>query len=737
MANRVHTWLRASTAVLVFSGYLALTTVRGYPVLLLWLPALLILLTPLAERMDRRYKVYRTVSFAITVAFGCFIPLMWFSLGILDGVITLTIFIQAYTMLHVKEERNYYHLYLMALFLLLAACVQSPEPAIGLVMAMFMISAIWAFLSLRIHEEMREHEQHELGKIIPVPGARAGRRQANASPIDAGLIVSVTLLSFAALALTVVLFVLTPGVEAGVLGRNSNTIAQTGISQTVDLAGGMAIQNDPSPVMHVGFPDEPDGRYDGAGGLYWRVTTLPRFVRSSWERRGIDEHYEPNVASLFPRDLRHARSSDPLTVERKEKPGARLVRQEIYMDDVPDQGIPALDLVVKVHVQGNPRNVKVTWDGNQDFTVNLTTPGARRISYEVYSESDQPSAETLRAAPANYAAYLTPGDLEELTYQELLPQTRELVAEIVAGQETAYDKAVALNAWLSGPAFEYTLNVPPLPPSFAVDSFINEIRRGHCELFGSALTLMLRSQGIPARVVSGYRGGDWSEPDNAYVVRASMAHLWVEVFFPESGWVTFDPSPQTSLDDASAMGSVRRWLSWIGLRSKMFWYQQVIGFDRTSQIEQIRDLSLNLVQWFQSLDDPAPQTAEAPAPYAGLPWRGIVGGTLILLLLSATWRRVRRRRDTRRLTPDQARAVHLYRQVCRALLRHGLRVEGKTAEELWRDAERIPGIDLAAIREVLDIYLASRFGERRLEPKRYRALKGRIRQAMRLQQKPV
>lgn len=736
MGSRVHTWLRASTAVLVFSGYLALTTVRGYSMLLLWLPALLILLAPVAERIDRRYKVYRTVSFAITVAFGCFIPLMWFSLGILDGVITLTIFIQAYTMLHVKEERNFYHLYLMALFLLLAACVQSPEPAIGLVMAMFMISAIWAFLSLRIHEEMREHDSHELGKIVPLPGA-AIRRQGSTSPIDAGLIVSVTMLSLASVALTVVLFVLTPGVEAGVLGRNSNTIAQTGISQTVDLTGGMSIQNDPSPVMHVQFPDEPDGRYEGQGGLYWRVTTLPRFVRSSWERRGLDEHYEPNVPRLFTRDLRQARDADPLTVERKEKPLARLVRQNIYMDDVPDQGIPALDLVVKLHVQGNPRSMKVSWDGNQDFTVNLTTPGARRISYEVYSEVDQPSAEELRSASSDYAAYFTEPDLEELTYQNLLPQTRELVTQQTQGQTNAYDKATALNAWLSGPAFEYTLNIPPLPESFAVDSFINEVRRGHCELFGSALTLMLRSEGIPARVVSGYRGGDWSEPDGAYVVRASMAHLWVEVFFPEYGWVVFDPSPRTALDDISTMGSVRRWISWIGLRSKMFWYQQVIGFDRTTQIEQLRELSLNFVQWFQALDDPTTETAAAPAPYAGLPWRGILGGAIILMLLSVLWRRDRSRRVHRRLTADQSRAVHLYRQVGRALASHGLRVEGKTAEELWRDAARIPGIDLATIREVLDIYLASRFGARTLESKKYRALKRRIRQAMRLRAQPA
>lgn len=730
MVSRVHAWLRVSSSVLVLSGYLALTTVRGYPALLLILPIVLVALAPLAERIDARYKMYRNLTFALTVAFGCFIPLMWFSLGILNGVITLTIFIQAYTMLHLKQERNYYHLYLMSLFLLLAACVQAPEPAIGIVLAIFMIAAIWAFLSLRIHEEMREHAQGNLGSIVPLAGARIRQSQRAASPIDAGLILSVSILSVVAVALTVVIFVLTPGVEAGVLGRNSNTIAQTGISQTVDLRGGATIQNDPSPVMHVNFPEEPEGRYDNPAALYWRVTTLPRYARSHWERHSLDEHYEPGVPSLFPSDMRHAMNDvNPLGVERRERPGARLVRQEIYMDDVPQQGIPALDLVVKLQVQGSPRSMKVTWDGNQDFTVNLTTPGARRITYEAYSEIIQPDAAALRGAPTNYADYFTGDDLEELTHQELLPQTRELVKQLLEGKTSAYDKAETLNNWLSGEAFEYTLNVPALPESFAMDSFINEIRRGHCELFATALALMLRSEGIPTRVVSGYRGGDWSEPDNAYVVRASMSHLWVEVYFPEFGWTVFDPSPRSSLDELGSMGSFRRWISWLGLRSKMFWYQQVIGFDRTSKLEQFRDFTLGIVRWFQNLDTPTRDDKPA-APYQGLPWRILLGLAAAFVMLALLWRRGRVKRGAYRLSKDQERAVRLYWLVCRLLSDHGLRVAGRTAEELSLDAERVPGLDVAPIRKALQAYQDCRFGQRRLESRQYRNLRRAVLNAL-------
>lgn len=724
MSDRVLGWLRASTALLVFSGYLALTTVRGYPTALLLIPALLIALCPLAERVDARFPIYRSVTRAVTIAFGCFIPLMWFSLGMLDGVIALTIFIQAYTMLHRKDERNYYHLFLMALFLLLAASVQQPEPAIGIVMALFLIGGTWSFLALRIHEELRIHGGNAIARVMEAPGgAPAPARPA--SPFDAGLIATVTLLSFGSVLLTALLFFLTPGIEAGVLGRNNATIAQTGISQTVDLTGGMFVQEDPSPVMHVGFPGEPGGRYSGDRDMYWRVSTLPRYVRSRWERRSISAHYEPGVPPLFPADFGHAfRDNDPLAVEREPRPGARLIAQRVYMDDVPEQGIPALDRVVSLRVEGRPRNTKVSWDGNQDFTVNLTTNGARRITYEAESEVRRADAAALREADPDYAAHMDERDLQLLTYHELLPQTQELVRRVVADAPTPYDQATALQAWLSGPDFEYSLSLPPLPNVYAIDSFINQVRLGHCELFASALALMLRSLDIPTRVVSGYRGGEWSDPDGAYVVRASMAHLWVEVYFVGHGWVVFDPSPRAADDAASALGQFRKWISWAGLRAKMFWYQQVVGFDRTVQLQRARDFSLGLVRWFQGLDG---DTAVAAGPHRGIPWREIALGAAMLGGLALLWRLRRDADPVQTLTPDQARAVRLYRRLGRILARLGIPVRGRSAEEVLGACAGHPLIDRDGVAAVVLAYQETRFGMRPLSRAEYTRLARQVR----------
>jgi transglutaminase-like putative cysteine protease len=75
-----------------------------------------------------------------------------------------------------------------------------------------------------------------------------------------------------------------------------------------------------------------------------------------------------------------------------------------------------------------------------------------------------------------------------------------------------------------------------------MNAFFTEVRRGHCELFASAMALAVRSLGIPARVVTGYLGGEWDPQNHSYLVREGMAHLWVEVLFPQYGWVPFDPS---------------------------------------------------------------------------------------------------------------------------------------------------------------------------------------------------
>jgi len=96
-------------------------------------------------------------------------------------------------------------------------------------------------------------------------------------------------------------------------------------------------------------------------------------------------------------------------------------------------------------------------------------------------------------------------------------------------------------------AYRYTLATPPAPAGVdPVDYFLFDARYGYCEMFATAAALLLRSQGIPTRLVTGYAPGQYDSTLDQTIVRESDAHAWIEVFFPGHGWVPVDPTPTFS-----------------------------------------------------------------------------------------------------------------------------------------------------------------------------------------------
>ena len=115
--------------------------------------------------------------------------------------------------------------------------------------------------------------------------------------------------------------------------------------------------------------------------------------------------------------------------------------------------------------------------------------------------------------------------------------------------------------------------------------FLFESKAGHCEYFASAMVLLLRTLGIPSRVVGGYAGGEWNEMGRNYLVRSSDAHTWVEVWIRERGWVPFDPTP--GLPPANTQRPMRRIYRFIDyLRVK--WYYGVLSYDIDRQLDLAR-----------------------------------------------------------------------------------------------------------------------------------------------------
>ncbi|HVF52544.1 MAG TPA: transglutaminaseTgpA domain-containing protein [Actinomycetota bacterium] len=169
-------------------------------------------------------------------------------------------------------------------------------------------------------------------------------------------------------------------------------------------------------------------------------------------------------------------------------------------------------------------------------TAATLTPGT---VYSVVSSRGAAGPKELRAAEGEIPESIT----RFLQLPESLPRrVEELARRITRGATNAYDKVKMIEEYLAD-NFEYNIASPVPPPGDdAVDHFLFETDVGFCEQFASATTVMLRSLGIPARVAAGYTPGERSAFTGYYEVKASDAHSWIEVYFPELGWYEFDPT---------------------------------------------------------------------------------------------------------------------------------------------------------------------------------------------------
>ncbi|MBI1290350.1 DUF4129 domain-containing protein [bacterium] len=132
--------------------------------------------------------------------------------------------------------------------------------------------------------------------------------------------------------------------------------------------------------------------------------------------------------------------------------------------------------------------------------------------------------------------------------------------------------------------YSYSLDTDFASRSDHLSYFLTDGKAGHCEYFATAMVLMLRSQKVPARVVNGYATDEWVSGSNGYyIVRQEHAHSWVEVWFPEAGWITFDPTPASGIGNNRLPNTLyRRLTRWYDVL-KFQWYDKIIDFDARDQ----------------------------------------------------------------------------------------------------------------------------------------------------------
>src|SRR4029077_14744316 len=168
--------------------------------------------------------------------------------------------------------------------------------------------------------------------------------------------------------------------------------------------------------------------------------------------------------------------------------------------------------------------------------------------YRVTVEYSTATIPQLQAANTAYPDWLQPYTSlpDDGSYRppEAIAAIRKLALQITAKYTNPYDKATAIESYLRDTTrYTYTLSPPPTLGMDPIEFFLFHSKKGYCAYFASAMGDMLRSIGIPTRLVSGFGPGTFDVKSNTTQVRGEDAHTWVESYFPGYGWITFEPTP--------------------------------------------------------------------------------------------------------------------------------------------------------------------------------------------------
>jgi transglutaminase-like putative cysteine protease len=292
-----------------------------------------------------------------------------------------------------------------------------------------------------------------------------------------------------------------------------------------------------APAAYPGFGAEMDLRARGAlsdeiafrvradQAALWRGGVLDTFDGTSWTRSTNEEE------SLV---VTEDGLSQRVPLDDLSGAGNRRVTQTFYVaEPMPNVVLGAYRAARVFFPAGGLR-------ADRDGGIRAPFVMEEGMVYSVVSEMPTSTPEALRGAPwpranASTARFLQLPD-------ELPQRVKGLAARIVAGHRTEYDAVMAVQSWLQSNTV-YDLSVPREPDGVdAVDHFLFETRRGFCEHIASAMAVMLRSVGVPTRLVTGFGPGERNAFTGYYEVRFSNAHAWVEVYYPGAGWISYDPT---------------------------------------------------------------------------------------------------------------------------------------------------------------------------------------------------
>ncbi|MEY4511808.1 MAG: hypothetical protein RLZZ450_3930 [Pseudomonadota bacterium] len=608
-----------------------------------------------------------------------------------------------------RTASDYQQIAILAFMQLIAATVLTTDLGYAGVFVAFAVVTPWVLTFAHLR---REIERNYPAESDVTGGNDLKRVLASKRIVDVSFLLWTALLSVPMLLMTVTLFAFFPRIGLGMLNFGTQRGEHvSGFGSDIELGGFGLIRDDPTVVVRVTMSRQLAPEV-ARRLLRLRGTAFDLYDGRKWTRdKGETIHMSP-LGEYYP-------------LKRMERDGDLTLKLVLDRLDEPVVFVPNGSVGVRIPERGAPgRRERMTITRGHGFDIRYASQDELGIVYEAVVSPDARESDT----PVDR-------ELDDNRYLGVPPGHERIAAlarQLTQGDESPYQKTRRLERYLrNGGVYKYSLQLPDTQGKLPLDVFLFDAKRGHCEYFSSALAIMLRSIGIPARNVTGFAGGEYNSYGGYYAVRQADAHSWVEALLPGRGWVVLDPTPgsRDAFHPASVFGELRAMVD----AMRAYWMTRVVGYDLRTQMRGLRDLRdffkrFRLGRGERTADQGADVAKQRREGVSGT-WPLLGASAILLVGVGFFVLRRRRRHGAARGLSDGARlAQELYRELELTLAKQGnARPRHITPEAHARALVENGFAEARAVSELTEVYVRTRYGAHELPAQKLAELRQLLR----------
>ena len=447
-----------------------------------------------------------------------------------------------------KKTREYVHLYVISVLQIACGASISLDIQFGLLFLIYLVIGFWTLILFYLRREVEGGAGFFLDDRRPVTVEKLDPATIRRS-FKFGLVAMLVCLFVC----TFALFLVLPRIHVRVINvRVPGNKAMVGFTKNIRLGEIGEIKDNAQVVMRARLIRNGESFRPAGDSLLWRGLALDDYDRGRWRVTsykhlqiwGSDGEWNDHrngrvIASAIGNQLQQPWPPVPNTTILK----GNEILQEIALETTGSGVIfslyPPIRYLLPVDAQAMSLEL-LHWNTRFDISTS-------KISYKVFSS---PSAFVPSPIGPRYSrlSRMVFGRIPKNLLQDgrLIRLANQITQN--SDSDTPVEKVTSIRRWLELNC-KYTM-LPGVtrnnPDDDPVLAFLFQTRKGHCEYFATAQVLLSRAVGVPARVVNGFRGGEWNELGEFYVVRQRHAHSWAEIFLSNEGWIPVDPSPLES-----------------------------------------------------------------------------------------------------------------------------------------------------------------------------------------------